>query len=171
VDDATDKSARDGPRPLQKLWVELNDRVSAMKPSRESRIGSAALGRNFLAAVAGLGDLGTVRAALAASKQTGSLIHHGPAFGLAGGALGFEEGRTVLAYLHQSIASMVSACQRLMPLGQSAATKILWDLKPAMLQTAMQSAECSLDDAYCFMPLLDWGAMQHPGLTTRLFIS
>jgi urease accessory protein len=153
------------------LWVELNDRVSAMKPARESRMGSAALGRNFLAAVAALGEFATVQAALAASKQAGSLIHHGPAFGLAGGALGFAEDRTVLAYLHQSIASMVSASQRLMPLGQSAATKILWDLKPAMLQAATRSAACTLDDACCFMPLLDWGAMEHPGLTTRLFIS
>jgi urease accessory protein len=181
LDGAIDKGARDGPRPLQlqtddgahlaKLWVQLNDRVSAMKPARESRMGSAALGRNFLAAVARLGDFAIVSEALAASKQTQSLIHHGPAFGLAGGALGFAQDRTVLAYLHQSIASMVSACQRLMPLGQSAATKILWDLKPMMLQTANRSAECSLDDAYCFMPLLDWGAMEHPGLTTRLFIS
>jgi urease accessory protein len=171
VDGATDKSVSNGPRRLQKLWVELNDRVSAMKPARESRMGSAALGRNFLAAVVGLGDFAIVREALAASQQARSLIHHGPAFGLAGGALGFEEGRTVLAYLHQSIASLVSACQRLMPLGQSAATKILWDLKPVMLQMAKHSAECALDDAHCFLPLLDWGAMEHPGLTTRLFIS
>jgi urease accessory protein len=152
-------------------WVELNERLSATKPARESRMGSAALGRNFLAAVAALGDFAAVREALGASKQAGSLIHHSVAFGLASKALGLEEDRAVLAYLHQSIASFVSACQRLLPLGQSAATRILWDLKPALVDAARRSAACGLDDACCFMPLLDWGAMEHPALTTRLFIS
>jgi urease accessory protein len=152
-------------------WVELNDRLSAMKPARESRMGSAALGRNFLTAVAALGDFAAVREALCASKRAGSLIHHSVAFGLASKVLGFEEDRAVLAYLHQSMASFVSACQRLLPLGQSAATRILWDLKPALVDVARRSAACELDDACCFMPLLDWGAMEHPALTTRLFIS
>jgi urease accessory protein len=152
-------------------WVELNDRLSALKPARESRAGSASLGRNFLTAVAALGDFPAIRDALAASKQAGGSIHHSVAFGFADGVLGFDEDRTVLAYLHQSMASLVSACQRLLPLGQSAATKILWNLKPAILEAARRSATCSLDDAFCFMPLLDWGAMEHPALGTRLFIS
>jgi urease accessory protein len=152
-------------------WVGLNERLSAMKPARESRAGSGSLGKNFLAAVAGLGDFEMVREALRASKQAGGLIHHSVAFGFAGGVLILAEERVVAAYLHQSVASLVSACQRLMPLGQSAATKILWDLKRTIGETARQSSGRSLDDACCFMPVLDWGAMEHPGLTTRLFIS
>jgi urease accessory protein len=93
------------------------------------------------------------------------------AFGLAGGVLGFAEDRAVLAYLHQSIAGLVSACQRLLPLGQSAATKILWNLKLAILVAANRSMTCAVDDVCCFTPLLDWGAMEHPALQTRLFIS
>jgi urease accessory protein len=178
---AAAESAREGPRPLHglkddaaifaKSWVDLNDRLSAMKPARESRMGSASLGKNFLAAVLGLGDFAMVREALRASKEAGSLIHHSVAFGLAGGVLRFVEDRTVLAYLHQCVASQVSACQRLLPLGQSAAARILWDLKPAMIETAKRSSVCGVEEASCFMPLLDWGAMEHPALTTRLFIS
>jgi urease accessory protein len=152
-------------------WRALNGRLGAMKPARESRMGSASLGKNFLAAVAGLGDFPVVREALKASKSAESLIHHCVAFGLAGGALGLAEDRTVLAYLHQCVASQVSACQRLLPLGQTAATRILWDVKPAVAQAANRSANCAVEDASCFMPLLDWGAMEHPALTTRLFVS
>jgi len=152
-------------------WLQLNEKLSARKTARESRSASASLGRTFLAALALLEESDPFHEALQVSKESGGLIHHSIAFGLVGGVLKIAEDSTVLAYLHQSIASLVSACQRLLPLGQNAATKILWQLKPAMIETAVRSMECVLDDATCFMPLLDWGAMEHPGLTTRLFIS
>ncbi|MFY9803455.1 MAG: urease accessory UreF family protein [Candidatus Acidiferrales bacterium] len=166
-------------------WIELNDSLSARKPARESCAGSAALGENFLRAVLALGDFPVLReAGLVVAKRTFGepvrpasdenrpvIVHHSTAFGLASGVLRIDEDRAVRAFLHQLLASLVSACQRLLPLGQSAATRILWDLKPAMIHTAGCSAACSLDDACSFTPVLDWGAMEHPALTTRLFIS
>ena len=100
-----------------------------------------------------------------------ALIHHSTAFGLASGLLRFEEDRAVLAFLHQLVASLVSACQRLLPLGQTAATRILWNLKPTLIQTAQRSVACSLDDACSFTPLLDWAAMGTSALSTSLFVS
>ncbi len=152
-------------------WLELNDRLSALKPARESRAGSATLGRNFLMAVLGVGEFPFLREALHSARKTGGVIHHSPAFGLACGVLGLNENRVVLAYLHQTMASLVSACQRLMPLGQNQATRILWNLKPAIVEAAERSAVCTVDNACSFTPLLDWGAMEHPALSTRLFIS
>lgn len=157
-------------------WLALNARLSALKPGREARSGSAALGRNFLNAVAALGDFPILQIALQSTRDEQnivplSVIHHSIAFGLAAGALGLPEDRSILAYLHQSAASLVSACQRLLPLGQSQATKILWELKPAILVAASRSATLTLDSVCSFTPLLDWGAMEHPALATRLFIS
>lgn len=152
-------------------WLEINERLNARKPSRESRAGSASLGRNFLSAVIGLGDFPSLIQALAASRHSHTTLHHSPAFGLVGGALGLDEERAVLAYLHQSLAGLISACQRLLPMGQSEATRILWNLKPAMIEAAARSRAGSIDNVCCFTPLLDWGAMEHPALTTRLFIS
>lgn len=154
-----------------RTWVEINDRFSAFRTARESRAGSASLGFNFLNAILGLGEFSILRDALNALKQSGILIHHCTAFGLASGVLGFEENSTVLAYLHQSVASLISACQRLLPLGQSAATRILWNLKPAIIAASERSAAGKIEDVACFMPMLDWSAMEHPALTTRLFIS
>jgi len=152
-------------------WVEINDCLSALKPARESRAASATLGRNFLQATLGLCDIPVLRGARGASFEFGSLIHQCTAFGLVSGALGLEETRAVLAYLHQISACLVSACQRLMPLGQTEATRILWNLKPAIVEVAADSASLTLETVSCTMPLLDWGAMEHPGLATRLFIS
>jgi urease accessory protein len=157
-------------------WLALNARLSALKPARESRSGSAALGRNFLSAVAALGDFPVFRIALQSTRELQnsvppSVIHHSAAFGLVAGALGLPEDRAILAYLHQSTASLVSSCQRLLPLGQSQATRILWEVKPAILAAATRSATLTSDSVCSFTPLLDWGAMEHPALATRLFIS
>jgi urease accessory protein len=157
-------------------WRRLNVTLSAMKPAREARSGSAALGRNFLMAVSTLGDFPVIRSAVEDANRESDqshphVIEHSPAFGLVGGSLEFGEEIVVVAYLHQSIASLVSACQRLMPLGQTDATRILWNLKPTMIETAKRSLSAHLEDVGCFNPLLDWGAMEHPDLRTRLFIS
>lgn len=161
-------------------WLRLNQRLGAMKPAREARAGSGALGRNFLNAVTALGDFPAIQAALQATREAAAqqspnhpspVIHHSAAFGLASGALGFGEDRAVLAYLHQSVASLVSACQRLLPLGQSRAAGIVWELKAAIIEAAGRSTSVTLDSVCTFTPVHDWGAMEHPALATRLFIS
>jgi len=153
-------------------WLELNLRLSALKPARESRAGSASLGRNFLTTVLALGELRALREALESTRKTpATAIHHSLAFGLVSGALGFDEERAVLAYLHQSAANLVSACQRLLPIGQTDAARILWNLKRVMIDVATRSAASEPESIACFTPLLDWGAMEHPALSTRLFVS
>jgi urease accessory protein len=161
-------------------WRELNLRLAVLRPAREARAGSATLGRNFLRTVLALGELRILRKVLEDMEQSSppnssdcysGVIEHSAAFGLVGGALRFDEDSIVLAYLHQMVFSFVSAFQRLLPLGQTHATRILWNLKPAILEVANHTAACSLDNLSTFTPLMDWGAMEHPALRTRLFVS
>jgi len=152
-------------------WIEINDRLSALKAARESRAGSAALGQHFVVAVLGVADCSLLREAWEATRRAHAVVHHCTAFGLTVSVLGIEEEQAVTGYLHQATAALVSACQRLLPIGQSEALRVLWNLKPVMRETARRSREYKIDDVSCFMPLLDWGAMEHPALSTRLFIS
>jgi len=164
-------------------WREINELFSALKPARETRSASSSLGDNFLCAVLACGDFPLLREALAADgpdrKRPGQMgpkrkrmpIHHSPAFGLACAVLRIDQDHATLSYLHQSVASLVSACQRLMPLGQREAMRLVWDLKPTIIETAERSRMRGIEDVSCSMPLLDWGSMEHPALSTRLFIS
>jgi urease accessory protein len=161
-------------RPLRQMaWLDLNRRLSARKPARESRAASATLGRRFLQLAAELDDLPPLEEASQTAREAGTDVHHCTAFGLTGGALGLDEETTVPAYLHQSLYGLVSACQRLLPLGQTQAQKMLWRLKPSLAEAATLSRgdQLDCDEAFCFTPLLDIGSMRHPTLETRLFVS
>jgi urease accessory protein len=154
-------------------WLDLNARLGALKPARESRAASATLGRRLLQLVATLEPHPHVHSALDAASSSGVDVHHAPAFGFAAGVLGIAEDPTVVAYLQQSTASLISACQRLFPLGQSEASRCLWRLKPALLAAAARGRDGDVEGAAAFacVPLIELAGMRHPGLETRLFIS
>jgi urease accessory protein len=111
--------------------------------------------------------------AIQSARDAGIETHQCVVFGLIGSTLEIDAETTVLAYLHQSTTTLISACQRLLPLGQSAAMQLLWQLKPLMIAVSEQSREAAEDIANqgSFTPLVDVSAARHPGLRTRLFIS
>ena len=156
---------------FEEQWLALNNSLSAFKTARESRAASATLGRRFLQLVISLEESARLSQVLRAAKLQGVEVHYSTAFGLAGGLLGVDEMATVLAYLQQSLAGLVSACQRLLPLGQSQASTILWRLKPTLVEIAREDLAANPEECSVFTPLLDLASMRHPNLTTRLFIS
>ncbi len=133
----------------------LSEELSARKLARESREASLKLGRRFAELVNGMLEHSLFE----------TNLHYCIAFGAVGEAFGIPVGAVVMAYLNQSIAGLVSACQRLMPLGQVAASKILWNLKPAIARASLS------EEASCFSPYLEVASMRHGLIETRLFIS
>jgi urease accessory protein len=136
-------------------FLALSEELSARKLARESREASLKLGRRFAGLVNGMLE----RALLETN------LHYCIAFGAAGAAFAIPADAVVLAYLNQSITGLVSACQRLMPLGQAAASRILWNLKPAIARVSLS------EEAVCFSPYLELASMRHGSVETRLFIS
>jgi urease accessory protein len=152
-------------------WLELNRRLDALKTARESREASTALGRRLLQLALDLDERPLLLSSLQSARQDGTGVHHCTAFGLVGGLFHMGADYTPLAYLHQTLAGLIAACQRLMPLGQSAASRILWELKPALIEAASQSQGVLRLDMPSFTPGMDVASMRHPVLPTRLFIS
>ncbi|MEP6987872.1 MAG: urease accessory UreF family protein [Chloroflexota bacterium] len=150
-------------------WLTLNMCLDALKTVRESRAASTSLGRRFVQLAVDLEDHSRLREAIQVAKAEGVGIHQCAAFGLVGGVLGVDARRTGLAYLNQNITGLVSACQRLMPLGQTAASQLLWALKPVMIEVINQYKEGT--HAVAFTPMVDIASLRHPALNTRLFIS
>jgi urease accessory protein len=137
-------------------WEGLNRELSARKPARENREASLTLGRRLLRLAEGWVPLPGIGEA-----------HHATAFGLVTRLAGVDEESAVLGWLHQSTAALVSAVQRLAPLGQMRASGILWNLKERV------AGVCELHscEVGCFSPLPEVAAMRHAKLGTRLFVS
>jgi len=154
-------------------WLALNERLSAIKTARESRAASAALGRRFLQLLLSLEDAPLIQLAIQSARSAGRDTHYCVAFGLAGGIVHVDETTATLAYLQQLLTGLVLASQRLLPLGQSQASQLIWQLKPTLLTVADRSKEVAthLDDLSLCTPIMEIGSMRHPYLETRLFIS
>jgi urease accessory protein len=142
-------------------WRHRMAEMNARRPAREGREGSIAIGRRLL------------RLARHLDPSIAELPdpHYSCAFGYVAGVMGIDEGATVLAFLHQAVAGWISACQRLLPLGQTQAAHIAWQVKPTIVDTAFRAAQIDPRSAPSFTPLLELASMQHPHLGTRLFIS
>jgi urease accessory protein len=135
----------------------LGGEFEARRPARESRDAALKMGRRFA----------ELFNALSGAHLLPSL-HYPIAFGAAAAFVGIPEEAIVLAYLQQSVTGLVSACQRLMPLGQIAASRIIWNLRPAIGEAASHSERLEVS---CFTHLPELGSMRHRSLETRLFIS
>ena len=148
-------------------WFGWNAELGARKLARESREGSAAMGRRFLRLAAHVSGLELLARAV---ERAGDEVHLAACFGLVAGALGLDAELATAAYLQQSVTALVSGCQRLMPLGQTRAQEILWELKPA-ISRAVAEAPRGARRIGVFTPLLDVVSACHPSLHTRLFMS
>jgi urease accessory protein len=148
-------------------WLALNAQLGARKLARESRDASSAMGRRFLRLAASIsGD-----ELLAQASESATEIHLAVSFGFVAGVFEVEPPTATAAYLQQSITALISACQRLLPLGQTRAHHILWNLKPAILRAVEKGCATPPSEAHSFTPLLDLASARHATLYTRLFMS
>ena len=152
-------------------WLAWNTELGARKMPRESREGSAAMGRRFLHLAVQVSNMDLLSEALTLASETSTELHLAACFGLVAGAFGVEARLAALAYLQQSTTGLVGASQRLLPLGQTHAQKIHWALKPAILAAVARGATAESSRVGSFTPLVDIASARHPALRTRLFIS
>jgi urease accessory protein len=138
----------------------LSAEFDARRPARESREATFKLGRRF------------AELFNAMSGERIPAAHYPVVFGAAGAISRIPEESMALAYLQQSVTGLVSVCQRLIPLGQVAASRIVWNLRPSIIDAVDQSERLAeRREATCFTPLPELGSLRHSGLETRLFIS
>lgn len=152
--------------------LHMDALLAATKLARETREASEATGRRFLASVIALGVESEVlrevhRAARAGETPGGLAVGHGVAVR----AMNLSVEDAVRAYLFSSVASLVAAGQKIIPLGGGAAQRVLFELRGDVEEAAEGSIGLGVGEMYSFTPLLDVRSMEHEDQRTRLYIS
>jgi urease accessory protein len=152
--------------------LRIDRLLSATKPTRELRTASSSTGKRFLVSVSALGIedavLGEFTAAVKVGTSPGNLA---VGYGVAAPALRLYLEDVLPAYLYASAASLVAAGQKLIPLGGSAAQRVLFDLWEEIAQAAERSREVAPEEMYAFSPTIDLHSMLHERQRVRLYMS
>lgn len=98
-------------------------------------------------------------------------LSYATAFGLVSSAHGVPIEAALGAFLHATVANLVSAGVRLVPLGQTDGQRAIAALVPAILDVAKTALAADPDDLGTAAPALELLSMHHETLHTRLFRS
>jgi urease accessory protein len=92
-------------------------------------------------------------------------------FGIASAVMNWPPEEMVAAFLYSTSALIVGASLRLLPLGQLAGQRILWNVGPVIASLSRSVQSASEEDIWSFTPEIEIAAMQHEFLEARLFRS
>lgn len=149
----------------------VDDQLGALKLSRESRQASAMTGAALAAAgraVFALPGVSEVERMIADGACTG---HHAMVYGVLASELRLTEDQAVVSYLWSGLSSLVGVVQRLLPLGQAEAQRIIADAGPLIERCAEIARTRDLSTMAAAYAALDAASMRHERLPTRLCIS
>jgi urease accessory protein len=151
--------------------LALDELLDAMKAPSELRDASRQMGRQTLRVATHLlchPFLEEFGNAVANENTPG---HHAIVFGTIGGTLGWDALKMTGAYLYSTSAALVGAALRLLPLGQLAGQRILWNVKPLIAALAEGAQDKHEADIWSLAPALEIASMRHTLLDARLFRS
>ncbi|HVA94312.1 MAG TPA: urease accessory protein UreF [Candidatus Dormibacteraeota bacterium] len=151
--------------------IALDETLDAMKAAGELRDASRQMGRQTLRVanhMPGQPLLAQYGQAVAQGLAPG---HHPVVFGMIGAAMQWPAQEMTGAYLHSFSAALVGAALRLMPLGQLAGQRILWNVHPLIAKLAGEAQGKTQEEMWSFAPALEIASMRHASLEARLFRS
>ena len=152
--------------------IVLDETLDAMKTMSELRDASRQMGRQMLRVANYLPGQHRVLADF--GETVGNEVtpgHHPVVFGIIGGVMAWPPEDMAGAYLYSTSAALVGAALRLMPLGQLAGQRILWNIRPLIANLAADVQGKTQADMWTFAPALEIAGMRHASLDARLFRS
>jgi urease accessory protein len=147
---------------------EVNALAVCLAPSAELRLETCQQGRSFLDAVRAAWPSPALETAAGALSGE---VAYPVAVGLAAGAHGLPLTPTLEGFLLALVQALVSSGIRLAPVGQTAGTRIVAGLAPAVRGLAADIPTLTLDDLGTATFRADLGSFRHETQYTRLFRS
>jgi len=153
------------------ILADLDEVLTALKLTRETREASIKIGNAFLRTVSstfGWDSVDRYRRAIAEGRCAG---HYATAFGVAAADAGVSAADALLAFLHSALYGVVAVAARMMPLGQLDAQRVLAGSWQQIADCAETALVLGLDDLSVPATALDIASMRHERLYSRLCMS
>jgi urease accessory protein len=151
--------------------LTLDQKLDAMKTPSELREASRQMGRQTLRVATHLPGQVLLEEFSKAVAEEITPGHHPIIFGMIGGILDWNALEMTGAFLYSTSAALIGASLRLLPLGQLAGQRILWNVKPLIAALAEEAQNKTEQDMWSFAAALEIASMAHAGLDARLFRS
>ncbi|HEY9776844.1 MAG TPA: urease accessory protein UreF [Planktothrix sp.] len=147
------------------MFAKLNEQLSAARWPKETFKASISMGERLYKLAAEVGIVEDQR------ERLPQQLHHSATFGWISAAADITTGDATSAFIYSTCTNLISACVRLIPLGQTDEQKILARLRPAINVVASSCIDSDLDEVGSFAPLNEWAGIEHETLYSRLFQS
>jgi urease accessory protein len=151
--------------------LSLDEMVDAMKAPSELRDASRQMGRQTLRVATHLPCHPLLQEFGKAVAEEITPGHHPIVFGMIGGILQWTALEMTGAYLYSTSAALIGAALRLLPLGQLAGQRIVWNVRPLIAALAEEAQNKYEQGMWSFAPALEIASMRHALLDARLFRS
>jgi urease accessory protein len=149
----------------------LDETLDALKTASELREASRQMGRQTLRVANHLPCHALLEDFSEAVSKDATPGHHPVIFGMIGGVMAWPPKEMIGAYLYSTSAALIGAALRLLPLGQLAGQRILWNVQPLIAELAEEVQDKAPSDIWSFAPALEIASMRHALLDARLFRS
>ena len=153
------------------LLTELDEVLTALKLTRETREASIKVGRSFLRTVSSTFDWRRVHQYHQAVREGRGAGHYATAFGVASADAGVSARDALVAFFHATLYGVVGVAARIVPLGQIDAQRVLAGLWPGIVECVEQAAALTVADLSACAPVADIASMRHERLYSRLCMS
>lgn len=154
-----------------RLLRELDGLCGAIKLGREAKSASTMTGRALIAATRDVFDLEGIRMYGQMVSSGACAGHHAVVYGIAGAGLALGEDATTSSYLWSALSNLVAVNQRLIPLGQVDAQRIVAGAGALIEHCVDVARSRAIDAMSSTYAALDVAGMRHERLMSRLCIS
>jgi urease accessory protein len=151
--------------------ITLDETLDAMKTASELRDASRQMGRQTLRVANHFPCQPLLTEFGQAVAEDITPGHHPVVFGMIGAAMHWPSAEMTSAYLYSTSSALVGAALRLLPLGQIAGQRILWNMRPLIARLADEAQDKTQEDMWSFAPAIEIVSMRHATLEARLFRS
>ena len=151
--------------------AELDEVLTALKLTRETREASIKIGGAFLRTVSSTFGWERTTEYRRATTEGRCVGNYAIAFGIAAADAEISATEALLAFLQSSLYGFLSVAARIIPLGQLDAQRVLAELWPQIVDCATIARRLELADLGVPAAFLDIASMNHERLYSRLCMS